>query len=113
MLLALAGGAGDAANAGRVHTTFGYASDHRALGDRKLAGRQRKADADHGRHVRVPEAILGFMRAEMANADRPETQDAYLSLSRLLLEVLASGRRPREIAAGALPLGTAAPGSSR
>jgi len=80
-----------------------------------LAGRQRKADADHGRHVRVPEAILGFMRAEMANADRPETQDAYLSLSRLLLEVLASGRSPREIgriAGGLIGKQARSPGSS-
>jgi predicted ArsR family transcriptional regulator len=35
--------------------------------------------------------------AELAHADRPETQDAYLSLSSLLLEILASGLSPREV----------------
>jgi predicted ArsR family transcriptional regulator len=40
---------------------------------------------------------MPMYRAEMADADRPETQDAYLSLSWLLLEVLASGNSPREV----------------
>src|SRR5215469_15229849 len=67
--------------------------DHRAPGDRKLAGRQRDRDADPGCHDR------GKPRygAAMADADTAESQDAYLGLSRLLLEVLADGHSPGEV----------------
>ena len=67
--------------------------DHRAPGDRKLAGRQR--DTDAGRAVRPPEAILGFTGDVSRAAD--ETQDAYLSLCWLLLAVLADGHDPGDV----------------
>jgi hypothetical protein len=69
--------------------------DHRATGDRKLAGRQRDTDADAGRDVPPPEAILGFMDEVSRAAD--ETHDAYLSLCWLLLAVLADGNDPGDV----------------
>jgi hypothetical protein len=60
-----------------------------------LAGRQRDTDADAGRDVPPPEAILGFIRDVSRAAD--ETQDAYLSLCWLLLAVLADDHDPGDV----------------
>jgi predicted ArsR family transcriptional regulator len=117
------------------------------MGDRRLSGRHRDADADVGRDVPTPESVLGYMRdvnravdreaiaahfglkpkqvaaqvdalckegliikcrpgrsrrkarytAATADAISPETQDAYLGLSELLLGVLVDSRGPDEV----------------
>jgi hypothetical protein len=64
-----------------------------------LASRQRDTSADAGRGG--PTTRLGRAgqryRAATADADEPETRDAYLGLSELLLGVLAGGRDPDEV----------------